>query len=172
MARRLKSSTLVEFSARLVRLFGLPRGSEIRVYRKKTGRRVRSDSTVKWRAIDAKNIERLPDSSNVRELLDEALGVLSTDLEARGCDVYLYAPDGNRLNGNTLLGTVRSLEPIASEHDGEEFDTFIALLENSGLEDISLQQAGRLYRQLDQILEERLRISLARNAERILADRV
>lgn len=170
MVRKLKLSSLSEFSSWLVRFFGFPNGTEIRLYRKKTGRRIRSDFTVKRKAINSSNLTKLPNSSNVRAFLDEALSVLSTDIEARGLEMQLFAPDGGRLNGNMLLGKVRKLEPNVSEDSDEVLDTFIALLENCGLDDINLHQAWRLYNQLDKILDKHLSVSLVKNASNIMAD--
>ena len=80
MARTLKSSTLADFSSKLVKFHKLPNGTEIRLYRKKTERRVRSDFTVKRQVINPRNISRLHDSCNVRDFLDKSKALLSTDI--------------------------------------------------------------------------------------------
>jgi len=154
MARKLKSSTLADLSSRLVKFHELPYGTETRLYRKKTGRRVRSDFTVKRIAINSKNIAKLDDSRNVTDLLNESINLLSTDIEARGLEMELFAPDGSKVDENTLLGTVRAFEPQVTDDCDEGFDLFMTLLENSGLEDISVRQAGRLYNQLNGIVNK------------------
>lgn len=169
MARSLKSSSLADFSSRLIRFHKLPKGTEIRLYRKKTERRVRSDFTVKRKGINSKNINQLHDLYNVRDFLDEARSLLSTDIEARGFEMQLFAPDGSRINGNTLLVNVMKLEPQVSEDSDKTLDLFITLLENCGLEDISLRQAGKLYLQLDGIIDNSLEISILKNENKILS---
>jgi hypothetical protein len=169
MARKLKISTLANFSSRLVKFHKLPNGTEIRLYRKKTGRRVRSDFTVKRKGINAGNISKHDNLSNVKDFLNEARNLLSTDIEARGLEMQLFGPDGNRVNGNTLLGTVRSFEPNITEDSDKALDLFITILENCGLEDITIRQAGRLYNQLNEILGKSLDISLIKNESEILS---
>ncbi|AFS39165.1 hypothetical protein AWH61_12300 [Alteromonas sp. W12] len=170
MARKLKSSSLADFSTKLVRFHKLPNGTEIRLYRKKTERRVRSDLTVKRKGINSKNIEVFKDSWNVRDFLDEARALLSTDVEARGLEMQLFAPDGSRIYGNTLLGNVRKLEPKIEEDSGKPLNLFLMLLENSGLEDISLRQAGNLYRQINEIIDSSLEFSLLENESKIISE--
>ncbi|MBV1929544.1 MAG: hypothetical protein KUG81_08550 [Gammaproteobacteria bacterium] len=169
MARKLKSSSLADFSSRLVRFHKLPNGVEIRLYRRKTERRVRSDFTVKRKGINSKNVAKLNDSLNVRDFLNEARGLLSTDIEARGLDMELFAPDGSRINGNKLLGNVRKFEPQINEDSDEALNLFITLLENCGLEDISIRQAGQLYDQLNGIIDNSLDVSLLKNDSKILS---
>lgn len=169
MARKLKSSSLADFSTRLVRFHKLPNGTEIRLYRKKTERRVRSDFTVKRKGINSKNLEKIGDSWNVGDFLDEARAILSTDIEARGLKMQLYAPDGSKINGNTLLGNVRKLAPKIDEDGGKALNLFFTLLENCGVEDISVLQAGQLYCQLNEIIDNSLEISLLKNESKILS---
>ena len=169
MARKLKSSSLADFSTRLVRFHKLPNGTEIRLYRKKTERRVRSDFTVKRKGINSKNLEKFGDSWNVSDFLDEARAILSTDIEARGLEMQLYAPDGSKINGNTLLGNVRKFDPKIDEDCGKALNLFFTLLENCGVEDISVLQAGQLYCQLNEIIDNSLEISLLKNESKILS---
>jgi hypothetical protein len=169
MARTLKSSALSDFSSKLVKFHKLPNGTEIRLYRKKTKRRVRSDFTVKRQAINPKNISKLDDSSNVRDFLDKSRALLSIDIEARGFEMRLYAPDGSKLNGNTLLESVRKFEPHITEDSDEVFDLFITFLENCGLEDITIRQTSRLYNHLNEILDDSLGRFLLRNECKILS---
>lgn len=168
MARKLKLSALADFSSRLIKFQELPNGTEIRLYRKKTGRRVRSDFMVKRKAINSRNIKKLDDSSNVIDLLNESRDILSTNIEARGLEINLFAPDGSRVNGNTMLSTVRAFEPQVAEDSDEIFDLFITLLENCGLEDISIRQARRLYNQINSI-DSNLPKSLLINKLKILS---
>ncbi len=170
MPQRLKSSTLADFSDKLVRWQEFPRGTEVRLYKRNTERRVRSDFLLKRKAITSKSLPRLPDSQTVMRFLADATHILSTDIKARGIEMKLYSPDGTRINGNTLLGTVRAFEPRFDDEDREEaVDLFFTLLENCGLEDISYRQAGRLYRQLDDILDRQLETSLLKRERDILA---
>jgi hypothetical protein len=173
MARKLKSSSLGEFSSKLIRFHKLPNGTEIRLYRKKTERRVRSDFTVKRKSINSKNVEKLDNSMNVRNFLDMARDLLSTDIEARGFEMQLFAPNGSKINGNTLLGNVRNFEPRITEDQDEDedgaFDLFMTLLENCGLDDISLRQAMKLYKQLNGILGDSLDSLLLKNEGKILS---
>ncbi|MEX2636743.1 hypothetical protein [Alteromonas macleodii] len=110
------------------------------------------------------------DSWNVRDFLDEARALLSTDVEARGLEMQLFAPDGSRIYGNTLLGNVRKLEPKIEEDSGKPLNLFLMLLENSGLEDISLRQAGNLYRQINEIIDSSLEFSLLENESKIISE--
>ena len=105
----------------------------------------------------------------MKDFLDEAKDLLSTDIDARGLEMQLFAPDGSRINGNTLLGNVRRLEPQIDEDSDKALDLFITLLENCSLEDISIRQAGQLYNQLNDILDNSLDVSLLKNERKILS---
>lgn len=166
--RRLKSSTWADFSSRVVKFYELPNGTEIRLYRKKTERKVRSDFKVKRKMITSRNIAKPDNSSNVTDLLYELSDLLSTDIEARGLEMKLFSPNGSRVNGNTLLGTVRKFEPQVTDDSDEAFDLFITLLEDCGLEDVSIRQAGRLYDQINDIVDKVLDKSLLINKRKIL----
>lgn len=168
MVRKLKSSSLSEFSSKLIKFQYLPNGTEIRLYRKNTQRRVRSDFTVKRKSINSKNIDRMHDTWNVKDFLDEAKELLSTDIEARGFEMLLFAPDGSKINGNTLLGTVRDLEPLIKEDSDESITLFSLLLQNCGLDDTDDHQIKLLYNQLNEILDNTLNKSLVKNERKIL----
>ena len=170
MAKRLRTSSLADFSAKLVRFQRLPHGTEVRFYRKWDGRRVRSDFTLKRKFIKSTTVRKLDDGKNVRDLLDFAHSRLSTDIQARGFEMVLFGPDGERINGNTLLRTVRSMAAKPTDGDGEKaIELFIALLENAGLEEVTMWQAGTLYRELRDLLKGALDQALLTNELQIQA---
>lgn len=154
MALKLKSSEWRDFSERIVRIYGLPKGSELRLYRKRDGRRVRSDMVIKRRAVNRSNVKQLKGADTVAHLLRRACTLLSTDIEARGLEVRLYGPDGGRVYGNTHIRTFRESWPAGGEWDSESADVFLNILETSGLGDASLQQAFALYNQLRKVIGE------------------
>lgn len=101
--------------------------------------------------------------------LADATNILSTDIKTRGIEIKLYSPEGTRINGNMFLGTVRAFEPRFDGEDREKaLELFFTLLENCGLEDISYRQAGRLYRQLNDIMDRQLETSLLKRERDIL----
>ncbi len=151
MTAKIKSSEWSDFSQRFVRIHRLPKGTELRLYRRSDGRRVRSDFSVKRKAVNRTNVTRLIGNDRVSELLADARALLSTDIDARGLEMRLYGPDGDRINGNTHLQTVRSMEP-ALQDDGEPVEIFLDLLADVGIDDIPIRQAGALYSRLRDVL--------------------
>jgi Transposase zinc-binding domain len=59
-------------------------------------------------------------AKNVRDFLDFAHSLLSTDIQARGFEMVLFGPDEERIYGNTLLRTVRSMAAKPTDGDGEK----------------------------------------------------
>lgn len=151
MAAKIKSSEWSDFSHRIVRIHGLPKGTELRLYRRSDGRRVRSDFGVKRRAVNRTNVAQLNGSDRISDLLANAKSLLSTDVDARGLEMQLYGPGGGRIYGNTHLQTVRNMEP-ALQGDGEPVEIFLDLLADLGIDDIPLRQAGALYHRLRDVI--------------------
>lgn len=149
---KVKSCTISEFSEKITKYQGLPRGTEIRFYNKKTERRVRSDFTLKRRNINRKNLRKIDSGDNVKSYLDLARSIISTEIEVRGMEIRLYSPDGARLNGNMLISNVRALVPKDSETAEIPFEIFSELLESCGIEDCTIRQVGALYSVLGQIV--------------------
>ena len=93
------------------------------------------------------------------------MNLLSTDIVARGLEIRLYGPDGNRINGNTHLQTVRNLQ--AQPQDNEDpIAIFLDLLSDVGIDDLSIGQVGLLYRRLCDVVggkyfDEKLRLAHA-----------
>jgi len=151
MTAKIKSSEWSDFSKRIVRIRGLPKGTELRLYRRSDGRRVRSDFSVKRKAVNRTNVEQLNGTDRVSDLLADARTLLSTDIDARGLEMRLYGPDGDRINGNTYLQTVRNMEP-AIQDDEEPVEIFLDLLADVGIDDIPIRQAGALYSRLRDVM--------------------
>ncbi|MGK0270764.1 MAG: hypothetical protein ACI88H_001414 [Cocleimonas sp.] len=174
MVKKLKSGPLNELSSKLAKFQELPFGTEFRLYRKKTGRRVRSDITIKRKAVNSKNISRLGDSWNVKDLIDQTVAFLSTDITARDLEMQLFAPNSSRINGNTLLGNVRKLDPKVDDESNDNrtlkvFNLLASVLENSGIEDVTITQIGQLYNQLNEILNNTFDSSLLESESKILS---
>ena len=150
MTAKMKSSQWSDFSQRVVRIHGLPKGSELRLYRKGDGRRVRSDFGIKRKAVNRSNITQLGGTDRISEFFADVMRLLSTDITARGFEMRLYGPDGDRIYGNTFVQTVRDIEPLQSRVDPVEI--FLDVLEEAGIDDISLRQAGALYTSLRDIM--------------------
>lgn len=151
MAAKLKSSDWSDFSERFVRIQSLPRGTELRLYRLRDDRRVRSDFSVKRKAINRTNVPQLDDSVRVMKLLEEARTLLSTDIDARGLEMRLYAPDGTHIGNSKSLGKVRQMEPAVTDKN-EPFEIFSELLDDVGLGDVSVREAGKLYVKLCEVV--------------------
>lgn len=137
-----KISSWSDFSQRFLRFQRLAHGAELRLYRRHDGRRVRSDFSIKRRAINANNVKLLEGSDRVSELIQSAKDVLTTDIDARGIEMRLYGPGNDRVNGNTQVKTLRP------ESDSKGIDCFIELLSEAGVDDIPIAQAGKLYNKL------------------------
>jgi hypothetical protein len=151
MTAKIKSSEWSDFSQRIVRIHGLPKGTELRLYRRRDDRRVRSDFSVKRKAVNRTNVAQLNGTDRVSDLLADAKTLLSTDIDARGLEMRLYGPDGDRINGNTYLQTVRNMEP-ALQDDVEPVEIFLDLLADVGIDDIPIRQAGALYSRLRDVM--------------------
>lgn len=151
MTAKIRSSVWSDFSQRIVRVHGLPRGTELRLYRLSDGRRVRSDFGVKRRAVNRTSVAQLEGTDRVSDLLADARDLLSTDIGARGLEMRMYGPNGVRINGNTHLQTVRNMEP-ALQDDEEPMGIFLDLLADVGIDDIPVYQAGALYSRLRDVL--------------------
>lgn len=153
MTAKIKSSAWSDFSQRVVRIHGLPRGSELRLFRKSDGRRVRSDFNIKRKSVNRTNVAQLRNGDRVSDLLADVRTLLSTDIDARGLEMRLYGPDGDRINGNTNIQTVQNMEP-ALQDDGEPVEIFLDLLGEVGIDDIPIRQAGALYKRLRDVMGE------------------
>lgn len=116
-------STWEVFSTNFAKFHRLPFGTELRLY-DTDGRRRRADMVVKRQRISAKSLPRVEDDENVKALLDVASGMLSMDLRARRWRLQLHAPDGELINGNEKVRTVRrrTPRPTPDELGQAEFD--------------------------------------------------
>lgn len=161
-----KLTSIKDFSEKFIRYQKLPYGTSIRLYRG-TGKKVRSDYQVKRKKINSKNIGVISPSDNVSCLLKKAKEMLNTDLDARKLHLELYGPDETFIHGNTMIKSVRELEPIESTDDTHACDLFLTLLDNNELGDISLRDAGRLYVALKTIVGKELDVALNRNEYQI-----
>jgi len=175
MVKKLKSSSLNEFSSKMVRYQDLPFGTEFRLYRTNSGQRVRSDITIKRKGVNPKNISKLDGTWNVKDLIEKVVDFLSTDITARKFEMQLFAPDSTRINGNTLLANVRKLEPKIDEKNNDKNTMKIlslleAVLGNSGIEDVTLTELTQVYNRLNGVMNNTLGSSLLKNEKNILSD--
>lgn len=113
MGTKLIQTRWDRFSKSFVRFHSLPSGCELRLYDSQ-GRKKRADLLVKRKRVNGKYLDRATDSTNVTELISQAISLLSTDVRARGLRIGLHAPDGTRINGNTFIRTVRDMNPKTS----------------------------------------------------------
>ena len=94
----------------------------------------RLDFTLKRKFINSTTVRKLDDGKNVRDFLDFARSLLSTDIQARGFEMVLFGPDGERINGNILLRTVGDIQQNQLMGMEEKaIELFITLLENAHL---------------------------------------
>lgn len=121
MATKLIQSQWGVFSRNFTKFHRLPFGTELRLY-DSHGRKKRKDFLVKRRRINSKTMSRVDDGDNVRSLLDSVSGVLSTNLKARRLRLELYSPNGERINGNMLISTVREMEALPTSDDIERME--------------------------------------------------
>lgn len=148
MLNEYKTISLAEFSSRLCKYQDFPQGCEIKLYKYKNNRMIRSDFNVQKIEICQKNIDKLADSANVRDFLDCAGKLLITDLNKEGVELQLFYPNGVRVNGNTLLCTIRGFSPFENESIDPALNKFTKLCKNSGIENIDSLQTKNLYESL------------------------
>ncbi len=127
MVAKLIQTQWVVFSKNFVKFHRLPFGTELRLY-DSDGRKKRSDFLVKRQRVSPKTMSRASDSDNVRSLLDGAASVLSTNLKARRLRMELFSPNGESVNGNKLIRTVRQMEPLPASDDIERRDAEESLI--------------------------------------------
>ncbi len=127
MAIKLIQTQWGVFSRNFVKFHRLPFGTELRLY-DSNGRKKRTDFLVKRQRVCAKVMSKADDSDNVRSLLDAAISMLSTDLKARKLRLELFGPDGEAINGNKLIRTVRQMEPLPTAKDIERMEVEEALI--------------------------------------------
>ena len=120
MAKKLIQTEWGTFSVRFVRYNGLPYGCELRLYDGR-GRKKRSDLVLKRQRLT--NTVPAKDEDTVRQLLDAAQALLSTDLKARRWSLELCSPDGVPVAGNMRIRRVRRLTPrlTRDEIQGREY---------------------------------------------------
>lgn len=124
---------------------------------------------LKRKIISQKYIDKFDGGENVRSFLDAARSLLSTEIETRGMEMRLYDPSGSKLNGNTLISTVRNLDD--KDSDGSEKIIYLlnGVLEICGIEDCTLRQVGSLREMINKIIETPLDPFLLRHEEEILS---
>ncbi len=125
---------------------------------------------VKRKGINKGNMPKLDEACKVTELLEKIEDILSMDLEIRGYELRLYDPEKNKIHGGSLLKNVRKLKPKEGEAKRRSLNLFVTILEDYGVEDIDLIQAGRLYDYLNDLLNYSLDACLIKNEKVILSD--
>lgn len=167
---KVKETTLADLSWRVVDQAGLPNGCEVRAYRRKNDRRVRSDFEIIRRHITEKTLPRPRGSTTVAALIEDLYSLIVTDFKARGIVLRLHGPQGQWIDGHTHLKSVREMEPVpVAPGDAEYFagstvetppagesrdtmQTFWRLLENAGVPDsLTVSQSGSLYKELSKL---------------------
>ena len=112
--RRLIHSTWDEFSRKFAKRQGLPLGTELHLY-DANGRKKRSDWQVKRKKVAS--VPKAAGYETVHGLLQTATNLLSTDINARRLKICLVSPQGDRIQGNTHVGTVRALPRHRTEDE-------------------------------------------------------
>jgi hypothetical protein len=170
MAKKLKTSTIEEFSHRVVEHGLLPNGSTIRFTRKKTGRQVRSDFTVKRQHVTTANLPVPTDNMTVSAFLESVGSLLSTDLHARGITMQLFGPEGEYFSGGTRIKNVRKAPGVSTGSSASSVDLLAQIIENANLDvEFSIRDMGVFYHELREMLGDGLDRALEKNAARIRA---
>ena len=133
MPAKLIETTWVEFSTAFAKFHKLPFGTELRLF-DSSGKKKRVDFKIKRTRISSSSMARADDDVNIRSLIDVAINSLSTDLKLRRLKVEIFGPDGQSINGNTLIRKVRKMEPKPSEADLErlqEEEAFVAAVQST-----------------------------------------
>lgn len=170
MTKQLKESTIAELSQRVVAHSLLPNGSELRFTRRSTGRRVRSDFVVRRRHVTEANLPVPDDKDRVSHLLENVVGLLSTDLKARGIEVNLFAPYGVPIAKQTQIGSVRTYPGIVEDSGDDPVDLFSVLIDNADIDfEPSLLQLRGLFREMSDMLGEGFSNAMLKNAAKIRA---
>lgn len=155
MTLRQKESSLRELSDRIVQLMNLPQGTTIFLVRKDTGRKVRSDMTIRRRAMVAKSFGELDSGDTIGKLLAKLRRHISTDLEARGLVMRISGPQGQWLDPQTAIGPVRLLPAVvgASGQLEEPAHLFVQIVELAGVDDdLPKSTAVSLFNELQRAL--------------------
>ena len=133
-----------EFSRGFAKRQGLPLGTKLVLYAV-SGRRKRSDWQVKVKRRRFKNMESARDKATISDLLDVARDCLSTDIIAKRLKLRLVSPQGHVVNGNKLVGTVRTMprQLTDDDHQASEQRSW-EIGELQGVAGSELQQAEHL----------------------------
>lgn len=115
---KLIETTWKRFSEIFVKFQKLPYGVELRLY-DIHGKKKRVDFCVKRKQVNRRTMTQVSDLENVTTLLEVVRETVSTDLAARRLKLDIFDPEGRRINGNTLVGTVRSMVPQQTTEDVE-----------------------------------------------------
>lgn len=156
MLNEYKTISLAEFSSRLCKYQDFPQGCEIKLYKYKNNRMIRSDFNVQKIEICQKNIDKLADSANVRDFLNCAEKLFITDLHLEGLELLLFYPNGTRVNGNTLLTTIRGFLPLDVQNTDPALDKFIELCKECGLDNHASSEINNLYQLLLSITNKKI----------------
>lgn len=119
MPRKLIQTQWGVFSKNFAKFHRLPFGTDLRLFNS-AGKKKRSDFKVKRQRLNSKTMLRIGDNENVRFLLDSALTLMSTDLNARRLNLELFNPNGEFVNGNTLVQTLREMDSLPTDDDIEQ----------------------------------------------------
>jgi len=167
MAKKLTEGDIVDFSHRVTTLGLLPNGTEIRFFRKRDGRRVRSDFTITRQHIITSNLPVPGGKESVAAFIERALKLVTTDLKARGIEARLYSPAGELLSGNTHIDSIRALPGLPGEEHDNTGELFGMVIVNAGLgESLTFGDVHALYREMDAMLPG-FKGALEKNAARI-----
>ena len=98
----------------------LPNGTILVLERMNDGRRVRGDTIIHRQSLASP----ASDNDTVSDALGALQRVLITDIARRQQRLRLYAPNGSPVSGNTLMGTVRRWEGLATEEDEHRAEYF------------------------------------------------
>ena len=111
-------SSWKRFSDIVAKVQNLPYGVELRLY-DAHGKKKRVDFRVNRKKVNRRTMQQVSDLENVTALLEVVRGMVSTDLAARRLKLDLFDPEERKINGNTLVGTVRNMVPKQTAEDAE-----------------------------------------------------
>lgn len=148
----LTESTIPDFSRKLLRKQGCPKGYTLRAYHKIDNRQVRVDMKVKRLFVNESTVHVLSDSERVSSLIDEANRLLSTDLKARGIYMRLLNERGEVLDNGTGMKSIRA--EVEKANAPGEMDAVAMFLDEAGLGDMPMVDSRLMVQELHELLEK------------------
>lgn len=146
----LTESTISDFARKFLSKQGCPKGYTLRAYRKRDDRQVRADMLVKRRLVNASTVRKLGDKERVASLIEEANGMLSTNLKERGIYLRLLNDRDEFVDSGKGMKSIR--EEVEKAKAPDEIDAVALFLDEAGLGDMPMSDSRLVMQELHELL--------------------